>query len=37
LPIVDTHKASFYTGNRSLEIFEMTIATVVVERWRMDR
>jgi hypothetical protein len=36
-PIVDTHKASFYTGNSSLEIFEMTIATIVVGRWRMDR
>jgi hypothetical protein len=37
LPIVDTHTASFYAGNRSLEILEMTIATIVVGRWRMDR
>jgi hypothetical protein len=36
-PIVDTHGARFYTGRGSLEIFEMTIATVVAGRWRMDR
>jgi hypothetical protein len=30
-------EGSFYTGRRLSELFDMTIAIVVVDRWRMDR